>query len=175
VVFVVVNLLTQLRPALWAAIGTAALIAVTRLSRRESVRHAVNGLLGVGIAAMLAARTGRAEDFYLPGILMNFLYGVGFAVSVALRRPLVGYAWTLVTGDHPDWRRHPRLVRVFGMLSLLWTGVFVLRGAVQLVLYILRQPHALGLVRIAGIGLYAAALAVTVWYGRRALRSAESA
>ena len=82
-VFVAVNIFSDLKPALWGAVGSAVLIALFRLARRESVRHAVNGLIGVAVAALIAARTGRAEDFYLPGIVMNFLYGVAFAGSAA--------------------------------------------------------------------------------------------
>jgi len=169
VVFVIANVATELRTALWAAVGSAALLALVRLVRRESVRHAVNGLIGVAFAAMIAAKTGRAENFYLPGIAMNGLYAVGFAVSAVIRRPIVGYAWALITGGSSDWRERPRLVRAYSLLTWMWAGVFLLRGGVQLVLYLLGMPNALGVVRIAGIGLYAAALAFTVWAGRRAV------
>lgn len=174
VVFVVANLTTGLRTAVWAAVASAALLALVRLVRRESVRHAVNGLIGVAFAAMIAAKTGRAENFYLPGIAMNGLYGLGFAVSAMVRRPVVGYAWALLTGGSSDWRQRPRLVRAYSLLSWMWAGVFLVRGGAQLTLYLLGMPNALGAVRIAGIGLYAAALAFTVWAGRRAVTADDA-
>ena len=170
-VFVAVNIFSDLKPALWGAVGSAVLIALFRLARRESVRHAVNGLIGVAVAALIAARTGRAEDFYLPGIVMNFLYGVAFAGSAAIRRPLVGYAWAMLVGGHPDWRARPRLLRSYGLLSIGWAFMFVGRGVAQLVLYFLAMPNALGVVRIAGTALYALMFAFTVWYGRRIVRA----
>src|SRR5512142_2337279 len=43
-----------------AALG----LAVYRLSRREPVRHAVNGVFGILIGAAFAWRSGDARDFY---------------------------------------------------------------------------------------------------------------
>jgi hypothetical protein len=169
-VFVIVNIIASLQVALWAAVGTAGAIALVRLVRRQSIRQALNGVIGVAFAALIAARTGNAEDFYLPGIILNFVYGTAFAASVALRRPLIGYIWTFVTGEHPEWRRTTALLRVFGLLTLVWAGIFYLRGAAQLVLYLLEMPNALGVVRIAGTGLYLGAFVFTVWYGRRRLQ-----
>src|SRR5262245_1602830 len=47
-VFVIVNI-WYFRPALYAALAAAVVLAVYRLTRRETIRHAVNGLFGVGI------------------------------------------------------------------------------------------------------------------------------
>ncbi len=167
VVFVAINIVAGLKPALWAAVGAAVVIAAIRLLQRDSIRHAVTGLFGVVIAAIFAAKTGRAQDFYLPGIALNFVYATAFGISAAIRRPLVGYAWSLVTGADGDWQQRPRLMRAFTWLSIMWAAMFVLRGGVQLVFYLLSMPIGLGIARIVGIAPYAAALAVTVWCGRR--------
>lgn len=169
VVFVAVNLATSLKPAVWAAIGVALAIAAYRLVKRDSVRHALTGAFGVAVAAMIAARTGDAADFFVPGIIMNFVYAASFLVSIVIGRPLVGYVWSLVTGAHEDWRSHPALVRAFSILSWVWVGVFLLRGGVQLGLWLADMTVGLGIARILGIAPYAGAVALTVWYGRRAV------
>ncbi|MGH3546320.1 MAG: DUF3159 domain-containing protein [Mycobacteriales bacterium] len=167
VVFVGVYVFASLQAAIWSAVISAGLVAGYRLIQRDSPRHALTGLLGVAFAALIAAKTGRAQDFFLPGIITNFVYGLAFAVSAAVGRPLVGYAWSIVTGSCADWRSRPALLRAFGALSLMWCGVFLLRGGVQLWLYLSEMTVGLGIARIVGIVPYAAAFAFTVYYGRK--------
>src|SRR5262245_37954625 len=57
-VFVVTNILWSLRPAIVVAAGSAVAIAVWRLTRKESIRHAVNGLFGISLGAIIAWKTG---------------------------------------------------------------------------------------------------------------------
>lgn len=174
-VFIVVNVATSLYPAIWSAVGAAIAIAIFRLVRRNSVRHAVNGLIGVGIAALFAARTGTAEGFYLPGIVFSYAEGAAFAISALVRRPVIGYAWALLTGAHQDWRQRPRLVRAYSVITLVWTAAFWTNSSIQLTLYFAEMPNALGVARLAGRSLYVAALAFTIWYGRRAARAEAAA
>lgn len=169
-VFIIVNIATSLQPAIWSAVGAAVLVAIFRLVRRESVRHAVNGLFGVAIAAFVAARTGTAEGFYLPGIIFSYAEGVAFVVTAIVRRPIVGYAWAALTGAHLDWRERPALVRSYGLLSVVWAIAFWINSSIQLTLYFAGMPNALGVARLAGRSLYVAAFAFTVWYGRRSAR-----
>ena len=68
IAFVIVNIIWSLRPALVTSVAVALAIGVFRLYRRQSVRHAVNGLLGIAVGAFIAYRTGEASDFYLPTI-----------------------------------------------------------------------------------------------------------
>jgi len=84
-VFVIVNVVTSLRPAIIVSVASGLLIAVYRLSRRQSVRHAVNGLFGIFIGAAIAWRSGEARDFYLPGIIISALYALAMVWSRAIR------------------------------------------------------------------------------------------
>lgn len=169
-VFVIVNIATSLKPALWAAVGSAVLVAGYRLLRKEPIRHAVNGLMAVGVAAIIAARTGRAADFYIINILRNSAGALLFGVSVLIRRPLVGYAWRFIEQIPADWRERPRLLRAFSLASVVWTAMFAIRAAVQVPLWIQNNADALGVVSIVlGWPLFGAALAFSVWLGRRAL------
>ena len=176
-VFVLVKLAWPLRPTLVAAVATAVAIAVYRLTRRQTVRHAVNGLFGVFIGVVIAWKTGNAKDFYLPGILLSLGYAVAMLVSVAVRRPLVGWLWSLVMGGgRTAWREEPRLLRTFGWLTVLWASIYVVKVVVQTGLYLTDQVTALGVARLAlGVPPYLLLLAVTVWAVRRAGGAAPAA
>ncbi len=174
-VFIVANIVAPLRPAIVIAVVSALLIAGYRLARRESVRHALNGLFGVALGAFIAWKTGHAKDFYLPGILYNFGYALVLAGSTVFRRPLVGYVWAvLANGGKHDWTGHSRLVRAFQWVTIAWAGLFFVRGVVQGWMWLAdADPTYLGLARLAlGYPLWLAGLGLTVWAVRRATHPA---
>jgi hypothetical protein len=149
-------------PAAVVAVAIAAVLATARLARRETPRHALSGLIGVAFGAWIATHTGKAENFYLPGLLFNIAYGSAFLVSIALRRPLVGYIVGQLDGEGTAWRDDPERVAVFTRASWLWAGLFAVRLAVQLPLYLAGAVVALGIARTAlGLPLFALGLWIT--------------
>ena len=100
IAFIVANGIGGLRTGIWAALGTAVLLFGLRLARRESVQQAVSGLFAVGVAVAIAAATGQARDFYVPGILRNAALAVVLLGSVVLRRPLVGVVAEFLSPSH---------------------------------------------------------------------------
>jgi Protein of unknown function (DUF3159) len=174
VVFVLVNVIADLNPALIASVGVALAIAALRLIQRRPVRHAVNGLFGVGIGAFIAWRTGDEKDFYLPGILYGIGYGLALLASVAIRQPLVGWIWSvIVNGGKSEWRTEPKLIRLFSRLTVLWGLVWLAKVGVQAALYLADQDTALGVARLVlGYPPYLLLLAFTVWAVRRETRTA---
>jgi hypothetical protein len=149
------------------AVGLALVLAAARLVRRESPQHALSGLIGVAFAAFVATRSGRAEDFFLPGLLANAAYASAFLISVAVRRPLVGLIVTQLDGEGGGWRDDPDRLRAFTRASWLWASLFLLRLAVQLPLYLAGEVVALGVARTAmGLPLFA----VGIWLTWRLVR-----
>ncbi|HVL31814.1 MAG TPA: DUF3159 domain-containing protein [Solirubrobacteraceae bacterium] len=150
------------------AVALAFVLTVARLVRRESPRHALSGLIGVAFAAFVATRSGRAEDFFLPGLLANALYASAFLVSLAVRRPLVGIIVTKLDGEDDRWRSDPLRMRAFVKATWLWAGVFLARLVVQLPLYLGGAVVVLGIVKTAmGLPLFALGLWVTWLLVRR--------
>ncbi|MDM4718086.1 DUF3159 domain-containing protein [Micromonospora sp. WMMA1363] len=172
VVFVVANIVGELRPAVIAAVGVAVAIAALRLAQRRPIRHAVNGLFGIAIGAAIAWRTGDERDFYLPGILYGIGYGIALLISAAIRQPLVGWIWSvLVAKGRSEWRQDPRLVRTFTGLTVLWGVVWLAKVGVQAGLYLAQQDTALGIARLVlGYPPYVLLLLITVWTVRRVTR-----
>jgi hypothetical protein len=150
------------------AVGLAVVLAVARLARRESPRHALSGLIGVALAAFIASRSGRAEDFFLPGLLANAAYAAAFLVSIAVRRPLVGLLVGRLGGEGVRWRDDPARLRTHTRATALWAGLFLLRLAVQLPLYLAGAVVTLGVARTAmGLPLFALGLWLTWRLERR--------
>lgn len=163
-VFVVVYLVTDsnLSIALWSALGVAGLVMIWRLIRRESLQQVLAGFVGVGVSAFVASRTGRAEDFFLPGLLINIAYGTAFLVSILVRWPLLGVVVGLITGEGLSWRRQPTVRRAYAAASWIWVGVFFGRVLIQGPLYLSGSVGALGVTRvIMGWPLFLAAAYVT--------------
>jgi len=100
VAFVVGNSIGGLVPGIWAAGAAALLVFVLRLVRRESVQQAVSGLFAVAVAVAIAFYTGQARDFFVFGILRNAAIALALFASVAVRRPLVGYAAEFLAPSH---------------------------------------------------------------------------
>lgn len=170
-VFVIMNIVWDLRPAIITAAASALAIAVWRLVRKETVRHAVNGLFGIAVGAYLAWKSGDAADFYLPGILLGLVYGLGMLVSVLFRQPAVGWVWAVVAGGgKKEWRENPRLLRIFTWLTLLWGFVWLAKNVLRWVLYAMSAETTLGVVTlVAGYPVTGGLVAVTLWAVRKDL------
>ncbi|HYO02481.1 MAG TPA: DUF3159 domain-containing protein [Mycobacterium sp.] len=143
------NALLDLGWALAAAVGVAVIVLAWQLLRRESIRPALFGFAGVAVGAGFAFVTGKAKDFYLPGIWMYLVLAIAFTGSVLIRRPLIGVGWAWVTGRDGTWRRVPRVRRAFDLVTTMMAAVSWARFAVQYYLYDTDQAGLLAAARIA--------------------------
>lgn len=154
-------------PAAMVAVGIGVVMAIARLARRQTVQFALSGLAGIAIAAFVVSRTGKAEDFFLPGLLLSGAYIIGLAGSIALRWPIAGVMLGLITQTGTAWRRDPDRVRIYSHVTWIWVGVFALRLAVQLPMYFAGAVVALGVAKVAmGLPLFA----VGMWLSWLVLR-----
>lgn len=145
----------QLREALWISIAVGGVLAVLRLIRREPVQQAVSGFFGVLVCAFVASRSGRAENFYLPGLYVNLAYAAAYLVSILVRWPLLGIILGVLTGEGLAWRRDPARLRAYSQASWIWVIAFVLRLVVQYPLWRAGAVGALGTARVVmGLPLF---------------------
>lgn len=153
-----------------AAVLAALLVSGWRLRRGDKPRAVLIGLLGVCLAALIALRTGRAQDFFLLQLLSNGASALAWAVSIVIRWPLLGVVVGGVLGQRTRWRRDPVLLRAYQRGSWVWVLQYVVRVAVFLPLYAAGEVVALGVARVALTWpLVAGCLAVSWWVVRRAL------
>lgn len=172
VVFVPVSTAFGLLPAIGAALGVAALILVWRLARRESIQPAISGFFGVGISALIAYIVSESKGYFLFGIWMSLFWAVVFALSIVIRRPIVGYIWGWVNSHDRAWRQVRRAVLAFDVATLVWAVVSASRFVVQQHLYDADQTGWLGVARIA-MGWPLTGVAALVTY--LAIRAAQRA
>jgi hypothetical protein len=164
----------RISTAAWAAVAAGALIAAIRIVRREPLRFAAAGFAGVALAAFVADRTGRAEDFFLPGLLLNAAYGGAYLISIIVRWPLLGLIVGPLTGEGVRWRQDPDRLRRYTQASWVWVGVFALRLAVQLPLYLAGAVLALGIARTAmGLPIFLVAIWLSYLILERGSKPAE--
>jgi hypothetical protein len=160
--------------SLWIGAGAAVLAALAvgtwRLRQGGKPRAVLVGLLGVCVAALIALRTGRAEDFFLLQIVTNAASALAWAVSIVIRWPLLGVIVGAVLGQKTRWRRDPALLRAYGLGSWVWVGQYLVRLAVFVPLWAAHAVVALGVARgLLTWPLVAACLAVSWWVIRRNL------
>jgi hypothetical protein len=176
VAFVPVSTMFGLMPAIYTALGIATLILIWRLVRRESLQPAISGFFAVGISALIAYLVGASKGYFLLGIWSSLVYAGVFAVSILIRRPLVGYAWGWVNEKDRGWRHVRKAVWAFDIATAVWVLVFGARFLVQNHLYDADQTGLLGVARIAmGWPLTAVAALVTYLAIRRAQRAVHEA
>ena len=145
-VFLVVYLVDgrRLGPAVLAALVTTVAVLVVRLVRHEPVRHALTGVLVVAVSAVIAMVSGRAANFYVVGIGLQIGYAVAYLISLAAGWPLLGVLLGPLLGEGFRWRAVPERRRAYFWASWIWFGVFAVRVAIQVPLYLHDHVVSLG-------------------------------
>jgi hypothetical protein len=162
-VFVMVFTIThRIPPAAWAALGLTAVFVVIRLVRRETIQHAFSGVFGVAISAWISMKTGKAENFYLPGLLYNVGYCIALAISALARWPLIGLMLGPVTGEMFTWRhQNPGRLRAYTKATWAWVVIMGIKPMILFPLYFTHNATLLGWLKTA-LGIPALVLAMYV-------------
>lgn len=121
------------------AMGAGTVWAVALIVVRRRAGQTAGALIWLSLAYVVARGTagiitGSDAVYFGPGIATNFVVAGVFVVSVALRRPAVGYIAPIFY-PFPDFlRRHDAYRRAFSRLTLLWAALETFTGAVQVIL-----------------------------------------
>jgi hypothetical protein len=143
-------------------VALAVLFVVTRLLTRTPVTQAFAGIVGIAISAILALVSGRAEANFIPGIVINTVSLAVLLISILVRWPLIGVIVGFLTNETSQWRHQKAKRRVLYLTTWLWAGLFALRLAVEVPLYLAHEAEWLaGVKLLLGIPLYAGMLWVT--------------
>jgi hypothetical protein len=135
VLFFILNALLGFQYAMWGSLVMALAITSLRLRRRQSLLYAVGGIGGVALAIVVAQVTGRAEGYFVPGIITGAFTLLLCLASVLARRPIV--AWTsYFTRRWPvDWYWHPKVRPAYSEVTWLWVIFFSVRLLLQVLLF----------------------------------------
>jgi hypothetical protein len=147
-VFLIANPLVGLNIALWGALAVAALFAIYRIIRKESLVYSLGGLGGVLLAAVFVNLSGSESGFFLPGLISGGITVVLCVVTVAFNRPIV--AWTsFIARRWPlDWYWHPQVLPAYNEVTIAWAVAFSARLALEYWLFQEDAVNALGAARV---------------------------
>ncbi len=171
--FLLVFTITKsLNDSLIAALIVAGVFTLARLIKRETIQHALSGLFGVAICALLSRHTGKAADFYLPGLWINIGYAAGYTVANIVGWPLLGIMLGPILGEDFHWRNVPARKRAYIRAGWIWVALFVSRLIVQYPLYRAGNIGLLGTARLVmGTPLFAG----VAWLTWQVLRKVPTA
>lgn len=146
---IVFNITDELRPALLASVSISAILTIIRLAMKDTIQHAISGLIGSLICAWFANRTGNASDLYLPKLLTNLGYGSVYLIANLAGWPILGLLLGPILGENLQWRKDPVRARAYKRASWLWVGMFFTRIVVQYPIYRSGNVNLLGTVNLA--------------------------
>ena len=171
VIFLIGNVLSDFKVAMWGSLAVALLITVLRLSRRQPLRYALGGIGGVLLAIVVAQLLGRAEGYFLPGIVTGGLTVIGCLVSVIAGRPLVAWTSYIARRWPLDWYWHPKVRPAYNEVTLAWAVFFALRLGLQWSLFQEQAAGLLGVIQVVtGWPATIALLVISYLYGTWRLR-----
>jgi Protein of unknown function (DUF3159) len=172
--------------AVWRLAGLAAgvvvstavsvVLAVVLIRRGRDVGLVAVGAVFVVVQAIVGLVSGSATVYLAQPVVLSALWGVAYAGSVAVGRPLIGIfasAWY----PFPPWfRASAAFRREFAMQSLVWAGYCFARAALRLALLLHAGIGAFVVVSFAtGTPVVAALLAWGVWHARRTFTRLDTA
>jgi hypothetical protein len=158
VFLVAFNFTKDVAQSSYAALALSLVLTAIRLARRETIQHTISGVIGVAICAWLSNRSGKAEDFYLPGLWTNAIYGTAYLVSILVKWPVIGLFLGPLLDENFRWRKDPARTKVYIKATWIWVALFTVRIIVQYPLYLSGNVNALGTARlIMGYPLFIAA------------------
>jgi hypothetical protein len=148
VVFLIANPLLGLNPALWGALGVAAIFAIYRIIQKESLVYSLGGLSGVLLAAIFVNLSGTESGFFLPSLISGGITVVLCIITVTINRPIV--AWTsFIARRWPlAWYWHPQVLPAYNEVTIAWAVVFSARLILEYLLFQEDAVNALGVTRI---------------------------
>lgn len=158
--------------AVGGALVSAVLIGAFRWTRGHRMVYAGAGFAGVAVAAGVSWSLGRAEGYFLPGIVNNAFTILLCVVSFAVRRPMVALTSHLARRWPLGWYWHPRVRPAYDEVTLAWAVFFGLRLALQIALF--RRGSAVALAAagfVTGWPATVALLAASYLYGLWRLRA----
>ena len=170
VLFITVNTLFGLAAAM--VVGTlwsGGLIALRR-ARGQAAGGLVWFSLGFVLLRGVAGVLTRSDAVYFgPAIVNNFVIATAFAVSVVVRRPIVGYIAPVFYRFPDAVRKHPTYTKVFGRLTLAWAVLQMATGLFQVWLITNTSTNTYVLMRsVVSIPLMVGLFAISLRYPRRA-------
>lgn len=134
--FVLIDRFYGLNPAIILSMGAALLFCIFRFMSKQPFKYAAGGLLGVAIASGFAYFAGSAVNYFIPQIVSSAFILVLSAGSLLIGKPLAAWASHLTRGWDLEWYWRKDIKPAYTEVTWLWTVFFILRLALQSLLFL---------------------------------------
>lgn len=173
-IFVSVNALFGLRYAILCSLVYIIAFTIIRILRGESLLYALGGM-GVVIAAILIANwLGKAEGYFLPGILEGATFTLVCLVSIIFQKPVIGWISHFSRSWPLEWYWHPKVRPAYSEVTLIWMIFFFLRSLVRINLFQEGNTWLLGIFTlVTGFPATIALLVISYLYGTWRLKNLD--
>jgi hypothetical protein len=133
-----------------SALALSLVLAVARLVRKQTLKHAFSGVFGIAFGAFFAVLSGNAKNFYLPGMLYTLGLAVAYVVSALARYPLIGVLLGPILRENLSWRtRNPGRFTAYTKSTWAWGLILLAKSAILFPLYWWGDATQLGWVKVA--------------------------
>ncbi len=134
-VYVLVNGLVGLGAASVVAILTALGLGGRRLLKKQDLRYAFGGLLGVLVAVGFAYLSGNATNFFLPRIISGSFMVLLSLGTLLFGKPLAAWLSHLTRGWPMAWFMRKDVKPAYREVTIIWTLLLAFRLLVQILLF----------------------------------------
>jgi Protein of unknown function (DUF3159) len=133
-----------------SALALSLVLAVARVARKQTLKHAFSGVFGIAFGAFFAMLSGNAKNFYLPGMLYTLGLAIAYVVSALARFPLIGVLLGPILKENLSWRtRNPGRFRAYTKATWAWGIILLAKSAILFPLYWWGNATQLGWVKVA--------------------------
>lgn len=134
-VFVIINGLFGLLAASVISILTALGFGVRRLQKKQDLKYAFGGLLGVLIAVGFAYLSGNATNFFIPKIISGAFMVLLSLGTLLIGKPLAAWLSHLSRGWPMDWFMRKDVKPAYREVTIIWTLLLAFRLFIQILLF----------------------------------------
>lgn len=134
-VFVIINGLFGLRAASFISILTALVFGARRILKKQDLKYAVGGLLGVLAAVGFAYLSGNATNFFIPKIISGAFMVLLSLGTLFIGKPLAAWLSHLTRGWPMDWFMRKDVKPAYSEVTVIWTILLAFRLFIQILLF----------------------------------------
>lgn len=158
-----------------AAMAWSLAVIVVRVLLRKPIPIMLLGTTGIlGARTLVGLLTGSEFYYFLQPTLQNFAVALFFLLSSPLNRPILARLAFDLCAFPDGLASHPRMIRFFRQVSVLWAALFMVIGAGMMVALLKVAVGQYLLVSSLGYySLIAFGIVLSVVWFRRALRAEQ--
>lgn len=174
VLFVAANAIWSLNVGALAAAAYGMSALVYRKIRKQPIKHAAYGMVGLGISVGIALWTKNPNAYFVPGAAWGAVSGLMFLLTAVLGQPVSSMFAMALENKPREYYELPSVRRVHVRVTAIWGLIFLGRSLFRAFLIANDQTELLGASAVfLGYPLTAGMVGLSVVFLRRAAKRFE--